>query len=159
MLRIAIGAIVGYICMGILVVLLLTVTAIAMGPQRVYADDSWQPSIAWCLGSLGVGLAAAVVAGLVAALAAATRGGAYALCSLVCVFGLSAAIFSDATPPADAPPRPAEMGFADYLNSARYSRVPKWVDWGNAAAGAAGTLLAARLYPRRKPSPSGADHA
>lgn len=159
MLRIAIGAIVGYICIGLLVALLLTVTAIAMGPQRVYADQSWQPSIAWCLASLGVGLVAAVISGIVAALVAATRGGAYALCSLVCVFGCSAAIFSDATPPADAPPRPAEMGVMDYLNSARYSRVPKWVDWGNAAVGAAGTLLAARLYPRRTSSAFGAQHA
>lgn len=159
MLRIAVGAIVGYICMGILLVLLLTATAIAMGPQRVYAGESWQPSIAWCLASLGAGLVAAAAGGLVAALVAATRGGAYALCSLVCVFGFSAAIFSDATPPADAPPRPAEMRVLDYLNSARYSRVPKWVDWGNVAVGAAGTLLAACLYPRRKPSPSGADHA
>lgn len=159
MLRIAVGAIVGYICMGILMVLLLTVTAIAMGPQRVYAGESWQPSIAWCLASLGVGLAAAVAGGLMAALVAATRAGAYALCSLVCVFGVSAAIFSDTTPPADAPPRPAEMAAMDYLNSARYSRVPKWVDWANVAVGAAGTLVGARLCPRRKPSPSGAQHA
>jgi len=159
MLRIAVGAIVGYICIGLLVALLLTVTAIAMGPQRVYADESWQPSIAWCLASLGVGLVAAVISGLVAALVAATRRGAQALCSLVCVFGFSAAIFSDATPPADAPPRPAEMGFMDYLNSARYSRVPKWVDWANVAVGAAGTLVGARLYARRKPAPSGVHHA
>ena len=159
MLRIAIGAIVGSICLGVLQMLLLTVTAIAMGPQRVYADESWQPSIAWCVASLGAGFIAAALGGLVAALVAAARGGAQALCSLVCVFGLSAAIFSDATPPADAPPRPAEMGFMDYLNSARYSRVPKWVDWANVAVLAAGTLTAARLYPRRTPSPSGADHA
>ena len=159
MLRIAVGAIVGSICLGVLQMLLLTVTAIAMGPQRVYADESWQPSIAWCLASLGAGFIAAAVGGLVAALVAATRGGAHALCSLVCVFGFSAAIFSDAAPPADAPPRPAEMGFIDYLNSARYSRVPKWVDWANVAVGAAGTLVGARLYARRKPAPSGAHHA
>lgn len=159
MLRIAVGAIVGYICLGLLLALLLTLAAIAMGPQRVYQDASWQPSLAWCAASLGVGLVAAAVGGLVAALVAASRGGAHALCSLVCVFGFSAAIFSDATPPADAPPRPAEMGAMDYLNSARYSRVPKWVDWSNIAVGAAGTLVGARLYVRRKPSPSGAQHA
>ncbi len=159
MLRIAAGAIVGYICLGLLLALLLTVTAIAMGPKLVYASDSWQPSIAWCLASLGVGFLAAALGGLVAALVAATRGGAHALCSLVCVFGFSAAIFNDATPPSDAPPRPAEMGAMDYLNSARYSRVPKWVDWANVAVGAAGTLAGARLYTRRKLSSSGAPSA
>ena len=159
MLRIAIGAIVGYIALGLLVGLLLTITAIAMGPQRVYADASWQPSAAWCSASLAVGLVAAVIAGLLAALTAASRGGAYALCSLVCVFGLSAAVFTSAAPPADAPPRPSEMAFMDYLNSARYSRVPKWVDWANVAVGAAGTLIGARLYVRRRPSPQGAAHA
>ena len=159
MLRIAVGAIVGYICLGLLLALLLTVTAIAMGSQRVYTGESWQPSSAWCLASLGVGFLAAAVGGLVAALVAATRGGAHALCSLVCVFGFSAAIFNDATPPSDAPPRPAEMSAIDYLNSARYSRVPKWVDWANVAVGAAGTLVGARLYTRRKSSASGAQHA
>jgi len=159
MLRIALGAVVGYIALGLLVALLLTVTAIAMGPQRVYADASWQPSTAWCIASLGAGLVAAVTAGLLAALTAGSRAGAHALCSLVCVLGFSAAIVTSATPPADAPPRPAEMGFADYLSSAAYSRVPKWVDWANVAVGAAGTLVGARLYTRRKPSPSGAQHA
>jgi len=159
MLRIALGAIVGYVALGLLLVLLLTITAIAMGPQRVYADSSWQPSIAWCFASRGAGFVAAVVAGLVAALAAGSRRGGFALCSLVCVLGFSVAIVSDATPPADAPPRPVEMGFMDYLSSASYSRVPKWVDWGNFAVGAAGTLVGARLYSRRLPSTSGAAHA
>jgi hypothetical protein len=159
MLRIALGAIVGYIALGLLVPILLTITAIAMGPQRVYADASWQPSVAWCFASLGVGLVAAVVAGLVAALIAASRRGAFVLCSLVCVIGLSFAIFASATPPADAPPRPVEMGFMDYLSSAAYSRVPKWVDWANVAVGVAGTLIGARLYVRRRPSVQGAAHA
>jgi hypothetical protein len=159
MLRIALGAIVGYVALGLLVAVLLTVTAIAMGPQRVYADASWQPSVAWCMASLGAGFVAAVVAGLVAALVAASRGGAHALCSLVCVFGFTAALLSDATPPADAPPRPAQMGFVDYLSSAAYSRVPKWVDWANVAVGAAGTLIGARLYVRRRPSAEETAHA
>jgi hypothetical protein len=159
MLRIALGAIVGYIALGLLVALLLTVAAIAMGPQRVYADASWQPSIAWCIASLGAGFIAAVTAGLLAALTAASRAGAHALCSLVCVIGLSAAIVTSATPPADAPARPAEMAFMDYLSSAAYSRVPKWVDWANVAVGAAGTLMGARLYSRRPPRTAGAAHA
>jgi hypothetical protein len=159
MLRIALGAVVGYIVLGVLVAVLLTVTAIVMGPQRVYADASWQPSVTWCLASLGVGLVTATVAGLVAALIAASRWGGFVLCSLVCVIGLMAAIFSDATPPADAPPRPAQMGFVDYLSSAAYSRVPKWVDWGNVAVGVAGTLIGARLYVRRRPSAQGTAHA
>lgn len=159
MLRIAVGAVVGYICLGLLVALLLTLTAIAMGSQRVYEDASWQPSTAWCIASLGVGLIAATAGGLVAALVAASRSGAHALCSLVCVFGFSAAVLSDATPPADAPPRPSEMGAMDYLNSARYSRVPKWVDWANVAVGAAGTLIGAQLRIRQRPSLPGAQHA
>jgi hypothetical protein len=159
MLRIALGAIIGYIALGLLVPILLTITAIAMGPQRVYANASWQPSVTWCFASLGVGLVAAVVAGLVAALTAASRKGGFALCSLVCVFGLSFAMVTSATPPADAPPRPAEMGLMDYLSSAAYSRVPKWVDWANVAMGAAGTLIGARLYVRRRPSVQGTAHA
>jgi len=159
MLRIALGAIVGYIALGLLVPILLTIIAMTMGPQRVYADMSWQPSVAWCLASLGAGFVAAVIAGLVAALAAASRRGGFALCSLVCVIGFSFAIVSDATPPPDAPPRPVEMGFMDYLSSAAYSRVPKWVDWANVAVGAAGTLMGARLYVRRRPLSQGAAHA
>lgn len=159
MLRIALGAVVGYVALGLLIPVLLTVAAIAMGPQRVYADASWQPSVTWCFASLGVGLVAAVVAGLVAALTAASRRGAFVLSSLVCVIGLSFAIFASATPPADAPPRPAQMGFLDYLSSAAYSRVPKWVDWGNVAVGVVGTLAGARLYVRRRPSIEGTAHA
>ena len=159
MVRVLIGAVVGYICIGLLVAVLLTLAAIAMGPQRVYADASWQPSMAWCLASLCVGFAAAAIGSLVAALIAASRRGGYAICALVCVFGIASAILTDATPPADAPPRPAEMGAADYLQSAMYSRVPKWVDWANVAVGVAGALAGATLYPRRSPAPSGAPHA
>lgn len=159
MIRIALGAIAGYACMALLLALLLTLAAIAMGPQRVYADASWQPSAAWCIAFLAVAFVAAVAGGLSAAWVAGSRGGAQALCSLVCVFGLSAAIFDDATPPADAPPRPAEMGVMDVLSSARHSRVPKWVDWAYLAVGAAGTLAGAQLY-RRRPMPSaGGTHA
>lgn len=159
MARIVAGVVAGYVALALSVVLLLTLTAVAMGPQRVYADESWQPTTAWCVASLGVGLAAAIAGGLVAARIARSRKGAYGLCSLVCALGVSAAIFTTATPPADAPPRPAEMGAADYLRSAAYSRVPKWVDWANAAVGAAGTLMAARLSMRRPRTAPGGQHA
>jgi hypothetical protein len=141
MLRKLLGAVVGYLAMSVFIMVTFGVIFAVLGTDGAFKPGSYEPSGRWLVLSFVVGIAGAILAGLVCVTVSRSPGTATVLAAIVFVLGLALAIpvlMSDA---------PAEQRAADVsaTDAAGKSRQPGWVAVLNPFVGAAGILLGSRL--------------
>ena len=136
------GAVLGWVVMAAFVTGLMAVLWMVLGEEGSFRPGSWEVTQAWSLGSVAIGLLAAVVGGFVCAKMAGDDRGVLMLIVLVVVLGVANALFQ---PPATDAIRPEGVAMLDAAGSAWE---PRWVSWLNPVLGLVGVLLGARLARR-----------
>lgn len=137
MVRLVGAVIVGYLAMGLILMLLLMGMQGVLGFERAFQPESWEPSTLWISLSLAVGLLAAIVGGEVAYAIGGERA-ANVLTILVLALGLAAAI-ATLNKPRSTSPRPAQPTMQQVIENAS---TPIWVAFVNPVLGAIGVRLA-----------------
>src|SRR5258705_1804947 len=92
MIRSVLGVVVGYITIFVVLFCVLTVAYLGMGADRAFQPGSFHPSILWDAVEIVVGLAAAVLGGLVCIAIARKRGAVTAFVVVILVIGAASAI-------------------------------------------------------------------
>ena len=133
------GAVLGWVVMFAGVVLLMSGLWMVLGAERAFQPESWDISGAWILGSIVVGLLAAIPGGFVCGKVAADKRGVWMLVVLVVILGVASAL---PEMPAAAGMRPENIGMTEAMMSAVQ---PKWLAWLNPVLGTVGALLGARM--------------
>ena len=133
------GAVLGWVVMAVCVTGLMIGLFALLGPDRVFRPGGLEPTPAWLVASIAIGLAAAVAGGAICARVASDRRGVLMLIALVVVLGVADALAQGPPPEVTAP---AAVGFLEALGSAR---PPAWISWLNPLLGAVGTLVGARI--------------
>ena len=136
------GAVLGWVVMAACVAGLMAALWMVLGEEGSFRTGSWEVTQAWSLGSVAIGLLAAVVGGSVCAKVAGDDRGVLMLVALVVILGVANALFQ--APVADSV-RPEGVAMLDAAGSARE---PVWVSWLNPVLGLVGVLLGARLARR-----------
>lgn len=140
------AVVVGFAAMGVAVFASQLAASLIMGVDRTYRPESYDVSALWISVSFALGLAAAIVGGLVSALVAMRGSRApMILAGLVLVVGLLMAIPVLTATPAEPEARTSDISF---LDAAQKARQPVFVALFNPLIGAAGVLLGARLRRR-----------
>ncbi len=137
------GAVLGWVVMAICVTALMIGLFALLGPDRVFRPGGLEPTPAWLVASIAIGLAAAVAGGAVCARVATDRRGVLMLIALVVVLGVADALAQRPPPEVTAPEL---VGFLEALGSAR---PPAWISWLNPLLGAVGTLVGAGIAGSR----------
>ena len=136
------GAVLGWVVMAACVFVLMAVLWTALGVEGSFRPGSWEVTTAWSLGSVVIGLLAAVVGGIVCRKVAGDGRGVLMLIALVVVLGVANALFQ---PPATGAVRPEDVAMLEAAGSAEQ---PRWLAWLNPLLGLVGILLGARLARR-----------
>lgn len=136
------GAVLGWVVMAASVGGLMAVLWMVLGEEGSFRPGSWEVTTAWSLGSVAIGLLAAVLGGFVCAKVAGDRRGVLMLIVLVVVLGVATALFPH---PATGGVRPEDVAM---LEAARSAEPPRWLAWLNPLLGLVGILLGARLARR-----------
>jgi hypothetical protein len=128
MMRAIGGVILGYIAMAVAVMITLTVAYLVLGLDGSFKEGSWDASMTWLIVSGVLGLAAAIVGGLVCTLI--SRGGKapMVLAGIVLVLGLLMAL-------------PIVMAEDDPASHVRTGDANNWEAMSNAKQPAANALL------------------
>lgn len=137
------GAVLGWVVMAVCVTGLMIGLFALLGPDRVFGPGGLEPTPAWLVVSITIGLAAAVAGGAVCARVASDRRGVLMLIAFVVVLGVADALAQGPPPEVTAP---EVVGFLEALGSAR---PPAWISWLNPLLGAVGTLLGAGIASPR----------
>ncbi|NNG17234.1 MAG: hypothetical protein HKM89_12210 [Gemmatimonadales bacterium] len=141
-----IGSVVlGYVVMVIVVFVLMSLVWMVMGASGAFQPGSWDVSAGWIVGSIIVGLVAAIIGGYVCALVAKDPRGPKALVVVVVILGIVFAI-PVLTSGAEAPTiaRTETISMMDAMQNAQQ---PVWIALLNPILGAIGVLIGARLRP------------
>ncbi|MCY3808928.1 MAG: hypothetical protein OXG58_05820 [Gemmatimonadetes bacterium] len=133
------GAVLGWVVMAVCVTGLMIGLFALLGPDRVFRPGGLEPTPAWLIASIAIGLAAAVAGGTVCAKVASDRRGVLMLIALVVVLGVADALAQRPPPEVTAP---EVVGFLEALGSAR---PPAWISWLSPLLGAVGTLVGAGI--------------
>lgn len=142
------AAVLGWISMAIGVFLLNFVMWMVLGPDGAFRPESWDISWGWSLGTIAIGLLAAVVGGLICARVADGPWGVRLLVAIVVVLGVLVATgFLEMTglegvADADPGPRPDDVGMFEAMSTAQQ---PVWLAWLNPLIGAVGVILGGRI--------------
>ena len=136
------GAVAGWVVMALCVFALMAVLWMALGVDGSFRPGSWEVTAAWSLGSVVIGLLAAVAGGIVCGKVAGDNRGALMLIVLVVVLGVANALFQ---PPATGAVRPEDVAMIEAAGSAQQ---PRWLAWLNPVLGLVGILLGTRLARR-----------
>lgn len=134
------AAVLGWVAMFAGVFVLMSVFWMVLGADGAFRAGSWDVSVGWSLGSVVIGLLAAVIGGFVCAKVSADVWGVRFLIGLVLVLGVILAL-PDASAAAPSP-RPDDIGMFEAIMSAQQ---PGWLAWLNPVLGAVGALLGARM--------------
>jgi len=144
MIRSALGVIVGYIAIFIVLFCVLTVAYLGMGPERAFQPGSFRPSILWDAVEIVVGLVAAAIGGLICIAIARKRGAVTALVVVILVLGALSLI--PALQAAGAPEAVREGGLSN-MAAMMKARQPVWLAVLNPILGVIGVLAGSRLKP------------
>ena len=136
------GAVLGWVVMAACVFALMAGLWMLLGEDGSFRPGSWEVTRAWTLGSVVIGLLAAVVGGFVCGKVAGDDRGVLMLVVLVVVLGVANALFQA---PVAGAVRPDGVAM---LDAAGLAREPRWVSWLNPVLGLVGALLGARLARR-----------
>ena len=141
-----IGSVVlGYVVMVIMVFVLMSLVWMVVGASGAFQAGSWDVSAGWIVGSIIVGLVAAIAGGYVCALVAKDPRGPKALLVVVVVLGILFAIPA-LTGGGEVPtiPRTDTISMMDAMQNIQQ---PVWVALLNPIIGAIGVFIGARLRP------------
>ncbi len=138
------GVVLGYVAMGVIVFVGLTIAYVAMGTDRAFQPGSYQVTNLWLSVHMPVALVAALAGGFVCAAIARSGKAPLWLAGLVLVLGLGMAV--PVMMAEDPPPRTADV---DNFAAIQNARQPAWVAVATPLIGAAGVVLGARLKGRR----------
>jgi len=144
MLRRILAVIAGYVAMFVIVVAALTAAYFALGTDASFKEGSFEPSVAWLVVMMVVGLGAAVVGGLVCRAVGKTDGAVTALILVVLILGLAQAI-ATAAAPAPPPEDLVRTGELSNLEAMQKARTPLWVAIANPIIGAVGVYVGGML--------------
>lgn len=136
------GAVLGWVVMFACVAGLMALLWGVLGEDGSFRPGSWEVTQAWSLGSVAIGLSAAVAGGFVCGRVAGDDRGVTMLVVLVVILGVVNALSQ--APVADA----ARSEGVAMMDAAASARQPGWLSWLNPVLGAAGALLGARLARR-----------
>ena len=143
MLRKIAGIVAGYVVVAILVFATFTLAYLAMGTDGAFRPGTYEVSHLWLAASIVLGLAAAVVGGLVCRIVSRSSRASLVLALLVLVLGLVMAFMALATPDVERPSvRAGDVGNTEAMNNARQ---PDWLTVINPFLGAFGVMIGARL--------------
>jgi hypothetical protein len=140
-LRVALGAVLGYVIVAVLVMAAETIAYVLLGADGAFRPGTFEVSRQWIAVSLTISLAAAVAGGWSAA-AVGGRRASTALALLVLGLGLAFAVPALTAPRRDPRPR---VGNVPNTDAMRQAEQPAWVVVSTPLIGAAGVLLGARL--------------
>jgi hypothetical protein len=142
MIRSALGVIVGYITMFVVLFCLLTAAYLGMGADRAFQSGSFRPSILWDAVEIVVGLAAAAIGGFVCIAIARKRGAVMALVVVILLLGAVSAI---PVWMASGKPEAIRVGGLSNMEAMMKARQPVWIALLNPVIGIVGALAGARL--------------
>ena len=140
-MRIAGSVILGYVVMFALVFVTFTGAYFLLGVERAFQPGSYEATLTWNVVSVVLGLASAMIGGIVCLAIAKTQTGPRVLAAVVLLIGLVSAVPVLTRPPGPTTRGP-EVGAADAMMNARQ---PVWAALANPFIGAFGVLLGARL--------------
>lgn len=143
--RSILAVVAGYLAMGFLVFTLFTAAYLAMGADKAFLPQSYDPSMLWIVVSFLLGLLAAIVGGVVCAAIARRPRPVTALALVVVVLGVLLAFPSLAVVPDPAP----RSGDVSNLEAMTKARTPSWVAFANPVVGAVGVMLGGAMMRRR----------
>ena len=142
------AAVLGWVTMAAGVFALMFVMWMVMGADGAFQPGTWEVSWGWSLGSIAVGLLAAIAGGLVCAKIADGPWGVRILVAIVVVLGVLVALGEmemtglESAADAVAGPRPDEVGMFEAMSAGQQ---PIWLTWLNPVLGAVGSILGARM--------------
>lgn len=140
MVRHLAGAVAGYLAMAIFIIVTFAAAFPLLGIDRLFAPGTYDASMFWIALSFALGLAGAVIGGVVSASVGRSPRAVYMLAVLVLLFGVASAAagMRDAT---RGGVRPAGATMTDAMS---FARQPVWVMVVNPLVGVAGVLLGGR---------------
>jgi len=142
-MRSVIGVVAGYIVMAVIVMALLSAAFLVLGADGAFRPGTYEVGAIWLSLNIVVGLAAAILGGIVCAGVARGSRAPTALGLLVLVLGLVIAIAGVMAPnPESSSVRHAG---ADRLDAMMNARQPTWIMFLNPFLGAGGVMIGARL--------------
>jgi hypothetical protein len=145
MLRTLAGVLVGYITLAIAVIAGMLGLAAAIGRDNTLEPGRYAPSTSFCVLSLAVSFAAALLGGWVARKLGGTRTAVLILALLVAVLGGGMAAKNLSQPRAEPEPRAENEADSAKLMA---MREPEWLVLTNPVLGAFGLLLGGRALRR-----------
>ncbi len=140
-MRIAGGVVLGYLVMFAVVFVTFTGAFFLLGVERTFQPGSYEGTMTWHVVSVVLGLAAAMIGGVVCLVIARSQTGPRVLAALVLLLGLVFAVPVLTGPPAPATRGPEVSNTEAMMNA----RQPVWAALANPFIGAFGVLLGARL--------------
>lgn len=142
------AAVLGWVTMAVAVFVLNMVMWMVLGADVAFRSGTWDVSWSWSLASIGVGLLAAIIGGVVCSRIADGPWGVRLLVGVVLVLGALVALGIlemtglEGVADADPGPRPDDVGMIEAMSTAQQ---PVWLTWLNPLIGAVGILLGARM--------------
>ena len=140
-MRIAGGVILGYVVMFALVFVTFTGAYFLLGVERTFQPGSYEATMTWNVASVVLGLASAMVGGIVCLAITRSQTGPRVLAAVVLLIGLASAVPVLTGAPAPATRGPEVSNTEAMMNA----RQPVWAALANPFIGAFGVLLGARL--------------
>ena len=141
MLRKILAILVGYLAMALFIAVTFGVTFAVLGADGVFEPGTFDPSTTWLILSFLLGVAGAMLAGLICKFVARDRKTVFVFAGIVFVLGLALAVpqaLSDA-------PDVERLADVSGEDAALYAKQPVWVALLNPFVGAIGILVGARL--------------
>ena len=142
------AAVLGWVTMVVAVVVLNFAMWMALGPDGAFRPGSWDVTWGWSLGSIAIGLPAAIAGGLVCSKIADGPWGVRFLVAIVVVLGVLVALGNlemtglEGVADVDPGPRPDDVGMLEAMSAAQQ---PIWMTWLNPLIGAVGAILGGRM--------------
>jgi hypothetical protein len=144
--RSILAVVVGYVVLFVVLFCVFTAAYLMMGPDGAFQPGSFRPSMLWNVLAIVLGLAAAVVGGLVCYAIARKQGAVTALVVVILVIGFLSAI---PVVMAAGAPKAVREGSLSNMEAMMQARQPVWMALLNPVLGAVGVLLGARLLRNR----------
>lgn len=138
MARLLGGVVLGYVAMAAVVFVGLTGAYLVLGAEGAFQPGVYAASGVWIALSLVIGLAAAILGGLVSRRVATSAAGPHALAGLVLILGIALAAPAVLASPAGELIRAGSVGPMEAMQQAQ---TPLWVMLMNPLLGAFGVLL------------------
>ncbi|MCL4741643.1 MAG: hypothetical protein KJZ54_05500 [Phycisphaerales bacterium] len=151
MVRAIAGVIVAYVVMAIVTIAAFFGLYAAVGVDGAFREGTYEPSGLWIACSVVIGVAAALLGGVVCGLIGRSKRAAAVLAALLLVFGLLYAGMS-LRGPQEVVERPADVPAMEAMQNAR---TPAWMGVLNALIGATGVMVGATMVLKRTTGAAG----